>query len=216
MSTGWRSSGGVSIVLISRMPVSAISSVRGIGVAVIVSTSTLARNCFSRSLWATPNRCSSSTTSRPRSLNAMSLPSSRCVPITTSTLPSLAACTVSACWAGLTNRLSILTVTGKGANRSLKVMKCCSASRVVGTSTATCLPSITALKAARTAISVLPKPTSPQISRSMGLASSMSAFTSSIAVTWSEVSSWGNASSSSRCQGVSGPNAWPGTDMRTV
>ena len=55
-------------------------------------------------------------------------------------------------------------------------------SSVVGTSTATCLPSITALNAARTAISVLPKPTSPQISRSIGTGFSMSAFTSSIAV----------------------------------
>ena len=36
VSTGWRSSGGVWIVDISRMPVTAISSVRGIGVADIV------------------------------------------------------------------------------------------------------------------------------------------------------------------------------------
>ena len=41
--------------------------------------------------------------------------------------------------------------------RSRKVSKCCSASTVVGTSTATCLPSMTALKAARMATSVLPK-----------------------------------------------------------
>ena len=40
VSTGWRSSGGVAIVDISRMPVMAISSVRGIGVADIDSTST--------------------------------------------------------------------------------------------------------------------------------------------------------------------------------
>ena len=39
---GCRSSGGVAIVDISRMPVTAISSVRGIGVADIVSTSTSA------------------------------------------------------------------------------------------------------------------------------------------------------------------------------
>ena len=48
---------------------SAISSVRGIGVAVIVSTSTCARIAFNRSLCETPKRCSSSTTSRPRSAN---------------------------------------------------------------------------------------------------------------------------------------------------
>jgi hypothetical protein len=40
VSTGWRSSGGVRIVDISRMPVRLISSVRGIGVADMVSTST--------------------------------------------------------------------------------------------------------------------------------------------------------------------------------
>ena len=49
------------------MPVSDISSVRGIGVAVSVRTSTSARSCLISSLCDTPNRCSSSTTSRPRS-----------------------------------------------------------------------------------------------------------------------------------------------------
>ena len=47
----------------SRTPVSASCSVRGIGVAVSVSTCTSARSCFSRSLWATPKCCSSSTIS---------------------------------------------------------------------------------------------------------------------------------------------------------
>ena len=47
-------------------------------------------------------------------------------------------------------------------------MKCWRASSVVGTTTATCLPVMAATKAARSATSVLPKPTSPQISRSIG------------------------------------------------
>ena len=64
-----RSFGGVSMIDMSRMPTSDMFSVRGIGVAVIVSTSTFLRICLMRSLCATPNRCSSSTTSRPRSLN---------------------------------------------------------------------------------------------------------------------------------------------------
>ena len=51
------------------MPVRLISSVRGIGVAVSVSTSTSVFSCLIASLWLTPKRCSSSTTSRPRSLN---------------------------------------------------------------------------------------------------------------------------------------------------
>jgi hypothetical protein len=69
VSTGCRSSGGVRIVDISRMPVSDISSVRGIGVALIVSTSTAVRICLRNSLCSTPKRCSSSTMTSPRSLN---------------------------------------------------------------------------------------------------------------------------------------------------
>jgi len=45
---------------------------------------------------------------------------------------------------------------GNCAIRSENVLKCCCASSVVGTRMATCLPSCTALNAARTAISVLP------------------------------------------------------------
>ena len=52
------------------MPVRLISSVRGMGVAVIVSTSTLVRSFLMASLCCTPKRCSSSMTSRPRSLNS--------------------------------------------------------------------------------------------------------------------------------------------------
>ncbi len=42
----------------------------------------------------------------------------------------------------------------------------------------------------------------------------MSALTSSTAASWSGVSTYGNASSSSRCQGVSCPNACPGEAIR--
>ena len=79
------------------------------------------------------------------------------MPMTMSTLPvggfgdDVARCSLS-----LRKRESISTRTGKPASRSRKVLKCCCARTVVGTSTATCLPSITALKAARTATSVLP------------------------------------------------------------
>ena len=50
------------------MPVRLISRVRGMGVAVRVSTSTSAFSRLIDSLWVTPKRCSSSTTSRPRRL----------------------------------------------------------------------------------------------------------------------------------------------------
>jgi hypothetical protein len=78
------------------------------------------------------------------------------VPTTTSAFPSVISSRTWAASASLENRDSIRTVTGNGANRSLNVAKCCWASSVVGTSTATWLPSWTALNAARTAISVLP------------------------------------------------------------
>ena len=48
------------------------------------------------------------------------------------------------------------TLTGNAAYRSENVDMCCCTSSVVGTRIATCLPSCTALNAARTAISVLP------------------------------------------------------------
>ena len=112
------------------------------------------------------------------------------------------------------NRESAATFTGKPANRSENVWWCWRASSVVGTRTATCLPSCTALNAARTATSVLPKPTSPETSRSMGTAASMSFLTSSMVVSWSGVSMNGNAPSSSPCHGVSGANAWPREAMR--
>ena len=95
-----RSLGGVSITLMSRSPTSDMCSVRGMGVAVMVSTSTFLRICFRRSLWRTPKRCSSSTISRPRSANLTSFESRRCVPIRMSTLPGfrLSAEFLSAAW----------------------------------------------------------------------------------------------------------------------
>ena len=146
----------MAIVDISRIPVIDISSVRGIGVADMVSTSTSVRSFFSCSLCSTPKRCSSSTTTRPRSLNRTSPDSSRWVPITTSTLPLGQPSIVAFASLSVWNRDSGFTITGNAAYRSENVWKCCWTSRVVGTSTATCLPSCTALNAARTAISVLP------------------------------------------------------------
>ena len=65
--TGMRSCGGSSMVDMSRMPDRAMFSVRGMGVAESVSTSTARLISLMCSLCATPKRCSSSTMSRPRS-----------------------------------------------------------------------------------------------------------------------------------------------------
>ena len=97
------------------MPVRAISRVRGIGLAVRVSTSTPSAMALMASLWLTPKRCSSSTTRRPSFLKATSWPSSRWVPTTTSTDPSARPASTSDAWALVRNRLSRATLTGKGA-----------------------------------------------------------------------------------------------------
>ena len=87
VSMASRSGGGVSRLLMSRMPSSDRCSVRGIGVAVSVSTSTVCRSRLSRSLCSTPKRCSSSMITRPRSLKCTSALTSRCVPMMMSTPP---------------------------------------------------------------------------------------------------------------------------------
>ena len=92
-------------------------SVRGMGVAERVSTSTWRLISFSRSLWVTPKRCSSSITSRPRSLNAMLFCSSLCVPISRSTPPFLAASRIRFCSLAGVKRDSTSIFTGKSRNR---------------------------------------------------------------------------------------------------
>ena len=133
-----------------------------------------------------------------------SFESSRCVPMTMSTLPSARPASVRSCSFGGTNRLRIPIFTGKAANRARNVSWCCAARTVVGTRTATCFPSWVALNAPRSATSVLPYPTSPTTSRSIGRPASMSCFISRTARSWSTVSSYGKLASISACQGESG------------
>ena len=211
--------GGVSTVDMSRMPASAISSVRGIGVAVIVRTSTCARSFFRRSLCATPNRCSSSTTTSPRSLNPMSADSRRWVPITTSIAPRRRSSTTRSCSGFETKR------EHRDLDREGRVALAERDQVLLGEQRRRhehrhLLALHHDLERARTAISVLPNPTSPQINRSIGRGRSRSALTSSIAVTWSPVSSCGNASSSpsaTACRGRTGcvrSTAGPSTAAR--
>ena len=62
-------------------------------------------------------------------------------------------------------------------------------------------------KAARRATSVLPKPTSPQISRSIGLPADRSSSTSSMALSWSSVSSYGKRAQNSSNRPCGGSTA---------
>ncbi len=116
-----RSFGAVSITDISRSPSSDMCSVLGIGVALMVRTSTLCRSCFKRSLCRTPKRCSSSTISNPRSLNTTSFDKSRCVPISTSTFPAATSSRAAFTSFGLRNRLANSIRTGNEAKRLLNV-----------------------------------------------------------------------------------------------
>jgi len=96
----------------SRIVNSAMCSVRGIGVAVSVSTSTVARYRLRISLCSTPNRCSSSTTSSPRSRNRTSFWASRCVPMRTSISPAASRLRIFDCSPFDRNRLITSIVTG--------------------------------------------------------------------------------------------------------
>ena len=131
------------------------------------------------------------------------------MPMMTSTSPRASASSVDFCSASVLKRLTLSTRKGYARKRSRKLRSCCSQRTVVGTSTATCRPASTALNAARIAISVLPKPTSPQTRRSIGRARSMSRLVAAIAVSWSSVSSYGNCASNSRCQSLSPGYAMP-------
>ena len=131
----------------SRTPVSASCRVRGIGVAVSVSTCTSARSALSRSLCATPKCCSSSTTTRPRSLNLIALAEQR-VRADHDVDRAVGDALLDA--AELRRGRPAATpgrcCTGKPRKRSLKVLVCWRASSVVGTTTATCLPFITVIE----------------------------------------------------------------------
>ena len=80
------------------------------------------------------------------------------------------------------------------AKRSANFARCCATSSVVGTSTATWRPPEAATKAARIASSVLPKPTSPHTTRSIGVGEVRSATIASEARRWSAVGSCAKAS----------------------
>ena len=76
------------MILRSRAPIKENCKVRGIGVAVSVSVSTVVRSVFSLSLTATPNFCSSSIIMRPRSLNLTRSATKAWVPIKISIWPA--------------------------------------------------------------------------------------------------------------------------------
>ena len=107
---------------------------------------------------------------RPRSANFTSFEASACVPTTTFNFPLRSPSFVSRVSAADVARDRFPTSIPSGPNRLRKVATCCRARTVVGTAMATCLPDSATAAAARNATSVLPKPTSPQTTRSIGMA----------------------------------------------
>ena len=103
------------------MPTMDMCSVRGMGVAVSVSTSTVRLSFLMASLWVTPKRCSSSTTRSPKSLKFTSFPSSLCVPMTTSSSPASRRRSTSFCSCAVLKRESVSTLMGKPWKRFIIV-----------------------------------------------------------------------------------------------
>ena len=182
----------------SRRPESDICSVRGIGVADSESTSTSSRSCAQQLLLRDAEalllvddrrgRGPSGCTSR-REQPVRADRGRRPCPRRSRRAP---ASPRPACGSARPSR------RGPGSRDSARGT-CSSAARrgsSSGTSISTCLPLTATANAARTATSVLPKPTSPQTSRSIGRGASRSSLTASIARSWSAVSRYGNAASS--------------------
>ena len=85
------------------------------------------------------------------------------------------------------------TRTPSGSSQPRRLLRCCSASSSVGAINAACLPVSTASIAASAATTVLPLPTSPCTSRSIGDGRPRSARISSKTRCWADVSTNGKA-----------------------
>mmetsp|Transcript_3192 Transcript_3192/g.9608 ORF Transcript_3192/g.9608 Transcript_3192/m.9608 type:complete len:298 (-) Transcript_3192:80-973(-) len=174
----------------SRMPAMHMYIVRGMGVAESVRTSTVLAACLIFSFCLTPKRCSSSTTNSPSSLYTTLFESSACVPTITFTAPDVMSSRT--CCSSPGRRLTIEAMSSMRISgiRARSTRRCCAASTVVGARNATCFPAATIRNTARIATSVLPKPTSPQTSRSIGRSEwHMSCSISAKQRTWSAVGS---------------------------
>ena len=152
--------------------------VRGIGVAVISRTWGVRPFPASASRWATPKRCCSSMTARARSANTVPAESRACVPTTMRPLvrpsgPGPAGGEASTTWAACRSAAEREAVRSStrwpsGSRSPRRVAACWRASRSVGARRAPWAP-LSATKArARAATAVLPDPTSPCSSRSIG------------------------------------------------
>ena len=187
-------SGSSRNVETSKSPKTVIATVRGIGVAVI--TKRCGGFCafsFKASRCSTPNRCCSSTTIKPKSLNSTFSPSNAWVPITIPASPDAANASAALRAAAFCDPVIKVTCVAfsslpnippcaNGPRSFSMVRRCCAARTSVGASNAACPPLSTTANMARRATIVLPEPTSPCSKRCMGWARAKSASIS--AHTW--------------------------------
>ena len=170
--TGVRPGGSSSMTETSRSAYAVIASVRGIGVAVMISWcgNLPPREPLSRSVsrWCTPKRCCSSTMTSPSRAKAIDSWNSACVPMTIWISPLAAASSALRRVRAGCEPVTSATGMPSGRNHRSKFFACCSASSSVGAISAACSPQPTARAAAAPATTVLPQPTSPCTSRTMG------------------------------------------------
>ena len=198
VSTGWRPGGSSRITDTSRSPYAVSASVRGIGVAVITSTSGCMPLRRSVARWITPKRCCSSMIAKPSCLKRTVSCTSAWVPTASCALPS-----ASRAHASRRSFAPVVPVsrTGSkrdGANSRAIFRKCCSASSSVGAMKAACNPFSIATSAARSATMVLPDPTSPCSSRFIGCVRRRSSTISFNACRWWPVRRNGSTSRAAR------------------
>ena len=151
-----------------------MAAVRGIGVAVITSTSGTGPPpafAFSAARCSTPKRCCSSITTTPRLWNATASWISAWVPTSRSTSPAARAVSTRCRSLPVTRLVSSSTVSGRSPNSDAPssgtvmpssigrmLARCCSASTSVGAMKAPWWPPCTAVSSAATATTVLPAP----------------------------------------------------------
>ena len=170
-----------------------MASVRGMGVADIISWWT-SRPLFLRARrWATPKRCCSSTITKPRFWNSTSSENRACVPTAILTVPSASLALASSLAFLRWLPESQTTSRPKGSSHCLNLMKCCSARISVGAITAACAPDSMAVSADKAATMVLPLPTSPCSRRCMGWVCAMSRRISDTTLSWASVRANGKA-----------------------
>ena len=142
---------------------------------------------------ATPNRCCSSTTTRPRRRNFTGDSTRACVPIRASIEPAARAASRCRRGAPRTRPVSSPRRTPAPVSQDARLSACCSARISVGAMRAACAPFLAASRIARPATIVLPEPTSPWRSRAMARPEPRSSAISRTALFWAPVNGKGRA-----------------------